>query len=105
MAKRKVPAVGSRVLVKKGRKPLSQLSPAYKARKIAATKGVYAAYGKRKPKGKKGKAMVAKLGRKYATGMFEKIAQKAARKYGSMEKGRKVAGAIFQRMVRARRGK
>jgi len=39
--------------------------------------------------------MVDKLGRKYATGMFEKIAQKAARKYGSMESGRKVAGAIF----------
>ena len=102
MAKRKVPAVGSRVLVKKSRKPLSQLSPAYKARKIAATKGVYAAYGKKKPRGKKGKAMVAKLGRKYATGMFKKITQKAARKYGSIEKGRKVAAAIFWKKARGK---
>lgn len=82
------------------KKPLSKLSPAYKARKIAKTKGVYKAYGKKKPKGKKGKAMVAKLGRRYKTGMFEKIAKKAARKYKSAKIGKRVAAAIFWKKVR-----
>ena len=60
---------------------------------------------KMKPKGKRGLAMVKKLGRNYKTGMFEKIAKKAAKKYRSKEAGKRVAGAIFQRMVRSRGGK
>jgi len=60
---------------------------------------------KMKPKGKRGLAMVKKLGRNYKTGMFEKIAKKAAKKYHSKEAGKRVAGAIFQRMVRSRGGK
>lgn len=55
-----------------------------------------------KPKGKKGMAQVKKLGRTYKTGGFAKIASKAAKKYGSKETGKKVAGAIFQKMVKAR---
>jgi len=47
--------------------------------------------------------MVRKLGRTYKTGGFNRIAQKAAKKYGSIAAGRRVAGAIFQRMVRARK--
>jgi len=58
---------------------------------------------KMKPKGKRGRAMVRKLGRTYKTGGFNRIAQKAAKKYGSIAAGRRVAGAIFQRMVRARK--
>lgn len=84
----------------KAKKPLSKLSPAYKAGKIAKIKGIYAAYGKKKPKGKKGRKMAAELGRKYKTGMFEKIAQKAAKKYGSAERGFKTAGAIFWKKVK-----
>lgn len=53
------------------------------------------------PKTKRGKAMVAKLGRKKKTGGFAKIAAKASKKYGSKEAGKRVAGAIFQKMVRA----
>jgi len=55
-----------------------------------------------KPKGKRGKAMVRKLGRNYKTGMFNKIAQKAAKKYGSKEAGQKVSGKIFWKKVRNR---
>ena len=58
---------------------------------------------KMKPKGKKGMAQVKKLGRTYKTGGFAKIASKAAKEYGSKEKGKKVAGAVFQRMVKARK--
>ncbi len=36
-----------------------------------------------KPKGKKGRAMVKKLGRTKKTGGFAKIAAKAGKKYGS----------------------
>ncbi|MEM4134598.1 MAG: hypothetical protein QXV73_05315 [Candidatus Micrarchaeia archaeon] len=55
---------------------------------------------KLKPKGKKGRAMVKKLGRTYKTGNFEKIARKVARKYGSKEAGKRVAAAIFWKKVR-----
>jgi hypothetical protein len=50
---------------------------------------------KMKPKGKRGLAMVKKLGRNYKTGMFEKIAKKAAKKYRSKKVGEKVAAAVF----------
>ncbi len=53
-----------------------------------------------RPKGKRGRAQVRKLGRRYKTGGFNRIAKKAARRYGSAAAGRRVAGAIFQRMVR-----
>lgn len=55
---------------------------------------------KLKPKGKKGRAMVKKLGRTYKTGKFEEIARKAARKYGSKEAGKRVAAAVFWKKVR-----
>ena len=53
-----------------------------------------------KPKGKRGLAQVKKLGRTTKTGGFNKIAQAAAKEYGSAAAGKKVAGAVFQRMVR-----
>ena len=52
-----------------------------------------------KPKGAKGKAMVAKLDRTKKTGGFAKIAAKAAKQYGSKEAGNKVAGSIFWKMA------
>jgi len=55
---------------------------------------------KMKPKGKRGLAMVKKLGRNYKTGMFNKIAKKAAKKYGSKKAGQRVAAAIFWKKVR-----
>lgn len=58
-----------------------------------------------KPAGKKGMAMVKKLGRNYKTGGFSKIANKAAAKYHSKAAGNRVAGAIYQKMVKARGGK
>lgn len=59
------------------------------------------------PKTKRGKAMVKRLGRTKKTGGFAKIAAKATKEYGSAESGKKVAGAIFQKMARkhARGGK
>ena len=54
---------------------------------------------KMKPKGKKGLAQVKKLGRTYKTGGFAKIAAKAGKKYKSSAAGKRVAGAIFQRMA------
>lgn len=54
---------------------------------------------KMKPKGKRGRAQVEKLGRSYKTGGFNKIAAKAGKEYGSKSAGEKVAGAIFQKMV------
>lgn len=57
------------------------------------------------PKTKKGKAMVKKLGRTKKTGGFAKIAKKAGKEYGSKEAGKKVAGAIFNKMVKAHKGK
>ena len=53
-----------------------------------------------RPKGKRGRAQVRKLGRRYKTGGFNRIAKKAARRYGSSAAGKRVAGAIFQKMVR-----
>lgn len=57
------------------------------------------------PKTKMGKKMVAKLGRKKATGGFAKIAKKAGKEYGSKEAGKRVAGAIFNKMVKAHKAK
>lgn len=57
------------------------------------------------PKTKRGKAQVAKLGRTKKTGGFAKIAKKAAKEYGSKEVGKRVAGAIFQKMVKSRKSK
>lgn len=51
------------------------------------------------PKTKQGKAQVAKLGRTKKTGGFAKIAAKAGKAYGSKTAGKKVAGAIFQKMA------
>lgn len=56
------------------------------------------------PKTKKGKAQVAKLGRTKKTGGFAKIAASAGKEYGSKAAGKKVAGAIFQKMVRKHQG-
>ena len=60
---------------------------------------------KMKPKGKKGLTQVKKLGRTYKTGGFSKIAQKASKEYGSKTAGKRVAGAIFQAMVKKRKKK
>jgi hypothetical protein len=54
-----------------------------------------------KPIGKIGMAAVKKLGRTYKTGMFSKISASAAKKYGSKKAGDRVAGAIYQKMVKA----
>ena len=56
-----------------------------------------------KPKGARGRAAVRRLGRTKKTGNFAKIAAKAAKRYGSKERGRKVAAAIYWKKVRARR--
>jgi len=56
-----------------------------------------------KPKGKKGLTMVKKLGRTFKTGIFDQIARKSARKYGSMLIGKKVAGKIFWKKVKKRK--
>jgi len=57
-----------------------------------------------RPKGARGRAAVERLGRDYKTGGFDKIAAKAGKEYGSAEEGRRVAGAIYQKMVRKHRG-
>jgi len=57
-----------------------------------------------KPKGARGRAAVRRLGRSYKTGGFSKIASKAAREYGSAAAGKRVAGAVYQKMVRKRKG-
>ena len=54
-----------------------------------------------KPKGAKGRAQVARLGRNYKTGGFNKIVKGATAKYGSSA-AKKIAGKIFQNMARAR---
>lgn len=56
-----------------------------------------------KPKGKKGMAMVKKLGRTTKSGMFAKIASKASKEYGSTAAGNKVAASIFWKKVRGRK--
>lgn len=53
-----------------------------------------------KPKGAKGRAMVAKLGRTKKTGGFAKIANKAAKEYGSVQAGKRVAGSVFWKMAK-----
>lgn len=58
-----------------------------------------------KPKGKQGMAQVKKLGRTTKTGGFNKIANKAAKSYGSQAAGDRVAGAVFQKQVQARQAK
>lgn len=58
-----------------------------------------------KPKGARGRAAVKRLGRSYKTGGFKKIAAKAGKKYGSSAAGKRVAGAIYQKMVAKRRGR
>lgn len=58
-----------------------------------------------KPKGKRGRAAVKRLGRTKKTGGFNKIANKAGKKYGSSAAGKRVAGAIYWKMVKKRRGK
>jgi len=60
---------------------------------------------KMKPKGARGRAAVKRLGRKYKTGGFDKIAKKAAKKYGSKEIGKKVAGKKYWEKVRKRKAK
>ena len=52
-----------------------------------------------KPKGKRGLAMVKKLGRTKKTGGFAKIAAKAGKKYGSAV-GKRVAASIFWKMAK-----
>lgn len=52
-----------------------------------------------KPKGAQGRAAVKRLGRKEKTGGFDKIANKAAKEYGSAEAGRKVAASIYWKMA------
>lgn len=55
-----------------------------------------------KPKGAAGKAQVKRLGRNYKTGGFNKIAASAGKKYGSAAAGKRVAGAIFNKMAKGR---
>lgn len=54
------------------------------------------------PGTKQGKAAVHRLGRTHKTGGFDKIANKAAKEYGSAEAGKKVAASIYWNMVHKR---
>lgn len=49
---------------------------------------------------KRAKAQLKKIGRRKKTGGFARIAKKATKRYGSKKAGQKVAGKIFQNMVR-----
>ena len=60
---------------------------------------------KMKPKGARGRAAVKRLGRTHKTGGFNKIAKKAAKKYGSKQAGKRVAAAVYWKMVKKRKGK
>lgn len=79
-------------------------------RKPLADQAQYAKKGKKraaklphmKPKGKRGKAQVKRLGRNFKTGGFKKIAEKASSEYESKEAGERVAGAVFNKMAKAR---
>lgn len=42
-----------------------------------------------------------RLGRRKPSGMFDKIAKKAAERYGSEEAGKRVAAAIYWKKVKA----
>ena len=53
-----------------------------------------------KPKGARGRAAVKRLGRTKKTGGFAKIAKKAAKEYGSTAAGKRVAGAVYWKMVK-----
>jgi hypothetical protein len=53
-----------------------------------------------KPKGVRGMKQVEKIGRRYKTGGFNKIANLATKRYRSKKIGNKVAGAVFQRMIK-----
>ena len=57
------------------------------------------------PKTAMGKAQVKKLGRTKKTGGFGKIAKAAGKEYGSKAAGKRVAGAVFQSMARAKHKK
>jgi hypothetical protein len=62
---------------------------------------------KLKPVGKRGMVMVRRLGRSYKTGGFQRIVETARGKGGaplSLERRRKIAGARYWAMVRARGG-
>ena len=80
----------------KRRKAWSQLSAGYKQKLLFEAGKV----NWQKPKGKRGKVAVARLGRTKKSGMFQKIAKRAAKRYGSIERGKKVAGAIYWQKVR-----
>ena len=67
---------------------------------LSEMKKSYMKAPKTKPKGEKGMAQVKKLGRTKKTGGFDKIAAKAGAKYGSATAGKRVAGAIFQKMAK-----
>lgn len=58
-----------------------------------------------KPKGKRGRVAVKRLGRNYKTGTFNKIAKKAAKRYGSAAAGKRVAAAVYWKKVRKHRRK
>lgn len=60
-----------------------------------------------KPKGAEGRSQVARLGRTYKTGGFNRISKEAGKKYGSKAAGERVAGAIFNHMAQkhAHKGK
>lgn len=58
---------------------------------------------KMKPQGARGGVAVERLGRNYKTGGFEKIADKAAKKYHSASAGRKVAAAVYWAKVNKRK--
>lgn len=68
---------------------------------------------KMKPKGKKGRVAVKRLGRNYKTGNFNKIAKNVAKNYQKKgiskkkaeEIGKKVAGKIYWNKVKARKRK
>lgn len=55
---------------------------------------------KMKPKGARGRAAVKRLGRNYKTGGFAKIANKAAKEYGSKAAGQRVAAAVYWRKAK-----
>jgi len=55
-----------------------------------------------KPRGKRGRVAVKRLGRSYRSGVFEQIAEKAGKRYGSKEAGKRVAASVYWAKVKAR---
>lgn len=51
------------------------------------------------------KVALKRLHRTKATGNFKKIEEKAAKEYGSVEAGKKVAGSQYWKLVKKKRGK